>query len=91
MRKWTILLMILLLAAACGAGEVEPAAMQRLLRYRWPGNVRELSNVIERAVLLAEPETIRLEELPEEIRGVSLDEDEARTIQRAMKGAAGRV
>ncbi|MCB8946272.1 MAG: hypothetical protein H6658_21205 [Ardenticatenaceae bacterium] len=28
MRKWTILLMILLLAAACGAGEVEPAAMQ---------------------------------------------------------------
>ncbi|MEZ4340448.1 MAG: sigma-54 dependent transcriptional regulator [Sandaracinaceae bacterium] len=64
---------------------VEPAAMQRLLRYRWPGNVRELSNVIERAVLLAEGEIVRLEDLPEEIRGVALDEDEAR-LDRALEG-----
>ena len=30
-------------------------AMDILLGYRWPGNVRELENVIERAVILADP------------------------------------
>jgi transcriptional regulator with GAF, ATPase, and Fis domain len=33
---------------------IDPDAMRRLLAYRWPGNVRELSNVIERAVVLAD-------------------------------------
>ena len=59
--------------------QVAPEAMQRLMRYRWPGNVRELSNVIERAVLLAEPETIGVDDLPAEIRGpAGLDADERR-------------
>ena len=39
----------------------------RLLPYDWPGNVRELENVIERAVALAQSETISLRELPLEI------------------------
>lgn len=30
-------------------------AMDLLLCYRWPGNVRELENVMERAVILADP------------------------------------
>ena len=38
--------------------------MQTLHEYRWPGNVRELENVIERAVILAERETITARELP---------------------------
>jgi predicted ATPase/MoxR-like ATPase len=33
-------------------------AERRLLDYSWPGNVRELSNVIERAALLVEVDTI---------------------------------
>ena len=57
---------------------VEPAALQRLMRYRWPGNVRELSNVIERAVLLAETDQVRLDDLPAEIRGAEVDPDESR-------------
>ena len=32
---------------------IAPEAVERLLAYPWPGNVRELSNVIERAVVLA--------------------------------------
>ena len=40
-----------------------PAA-EALRRYAWPGNVRELINVIERAVLLCEDETIGLADLP---------------------------
>jgi diguanylate cyclase (GGDEF)-like protein len=35
-------------------------AMDLLLRYPWPGNIRELKNVIERAKILAEGETIGL-------------------------------
>lgn len=34
------------------------------LKYHWPGNVRELQNVVERAVNVAESETIVLEDLP---------------------------
>jgi len=34
------------------------SAIRLLERYRWPGNVRELQNCIERAVILAEGDTI---------------------------------
>ena len=37
---------------------IAPAALDELQRYRWPGNVRELQNCIERAVILAESDTI---------------------------------
>ena len=37
---------------------VSPEAMEVLRSYRWPGNVRELQNCIERAVILAEGDTI---------------------------------
>ncbi len=37
-----------------------PDAMEALLRHDWPGNVRELINVIERAVLLAPENEIRV-------------------------------
>jgi len=33
-------------------------AVEALLSYRWPGNVRELQNCIERAVILAEGDTV---------------------------------
>jgi DNA-binding NtrC family response regulator len=37
---------------------LSPAAFEQLQGYRWPGNVRELQNCIERAVILAEGDTI---------------------------------
>ena len=42
-------------------------ATAALYHYDWPGNVRELENVIERAVALAQSETISLRDLPLEI------------------------
>ena len=38
-------------------------AAELLRQYRWPGNVRELKNVIERAVLLGTPPTVKPEDL----------------------------
>jgi DNA-binding NtrC family response regulator len=46
----------------------EPETIKRLEAYPWPGNIRELRNVIERAVLLAETETLSDLDLPPEIR-----------------------
>ncbi|MBX3416318.1 MAG: sigma 54-interacting transcriptional regulator [Pirellulaceae bacterium] len=39
------------------------SALSMLTNYRWPGNVRELRNVIERAVVLTNTETIEAEDL----------------------------
>jgi transcriptional regulator with PAS, ATPase and Fis domain len=44
---------------------IHPDAMHAMLRYAWPGNVRELVNVLERAQILAEENTISLDDLPE--------------------------
>lgn len=42
-------------------------ALDVLEQYRWDGNVRELENVIQRAIVLSESDTIRVEDLPLEI------------------------
>ncbi|MCB9598028.1 MAG: sigma-54-dependent Fis family transcriptional regulator [Sandaracinaceae bacterium] len=41
---------------------ISPDAMRELVAYAWPGNVRELRNAIERAVLLAEHDTLEPED-----------------------------
>ncbi|MEZ6067963.1 MAG: sigma-54 dependent transcriptional regulator [Planctomycetaceae bacterium] len=51
-------------------------AISLLQRYGWPGNVRELVNVIERAVVLAKSNRIRVEDLPEQIRRNELHPEE---------------
>jgi two-component system, NtrC family, response regulator AtoC len=43
---------------------VSPEALAALLEHNWPGNIRELENVMERAVLLAESDTLGSEDLP---------------------------
>jgi DNA-binding NtrC family response regulator len=37
----------------------------RLLNYHWPGNVRQLRNIVERAVILCDTETISIKDLPD--------------------------
>ena len=48
--------------------EVAGAARELLAGYPWPGNIRELENVIERAVLFCDEETIQPADLPPELR-----------------------
>jgi transcriptional regulator with GAF, ATPase, and Fis domain len=40
-----------------------PEAMRQLERYSWPGNIRELRNAVERAMLLAEGDTLTVQDL----------------------------
>ena len=56
---------------------VDPEAMALLTAYDWPGNVRELANVIERAQILAEGETITPDDLPDALLKAPLSSAEA--------------
>jgi len=83
----------LLVAHFLGAGwEIDPAALDALERYHWPGNVRQLINVLERAKILCDSETIRLKDLPKEVTnptktptsaGQSTPTDDLSAIQRS--------
>ena len=48
--------------------DLDQRARKLLLDYPWPGNVRELENTIERAVVLAEGDTLTVADLPERMR-----------------------
>jgi DNA-binding NtrC family response regulator len=78
---------------------IQPAAMDRLVRYEWPGNVRELKSVIRGMVLTAAGDgPLDIGDLPEEIRragvepageirvstGTSLGEVERRLIEATL-------
>nr|MCU0825476.1 transcriptional regulator [Leptospira sp.] len=45
-------------------------ASKLLLKYRWPGNVRELENVIERAVVLSQDETLTEEDFADILQNI---------------------
>src|SRR5581483_8406053 len=46
---------------------IEEDALETLAGYHWPGNVRQLENAIERAVVLADGDSIALHDLPTEL------------------------
>ena len=43
--------------------QIAPDAMEVLSHYQWPGNIRELKNTIERAVIIADGDTIYRESI----------------------------
>lgn len=46
----------------------DPDALELLRRYDYPGNVRELQNIIERAAVLTQGQTIAATDLPDQVR-----------------------
>jgi two-component system, NtrC family, response regulator AtoC len=78
---------------------VAPDVMRHLQEYSWPGNIRELRNAVERAMLLAEGDTLQTEdfavaqagavrlgekvELPAD--GINLDELERSLVVQALE------
>jgi DNA-binding NtrC family response regulator len=82
--------------------QLEPQAVEALVRHRWPGNVRELEHAVERAVLLAQGSVVREADLAlggaaagsaagELLEQMTLDEAERHLIQRALGRAGGNV
>lgn len=78
----------------------EPPALEALSAYGWPGNVRELDHVVQRAVLMARGEAVKVVDLglqPEREGGerkldeMSLEEVERLLIQKALKRFGGNV
>jgi DNA-binding NtrC family response regulator len=74
-------------------------AMRMLLAYAWPGNVRELAHAVERAVLLAEGETVRPGDLAlragsdaaPKLDEMSLEDVERVLIDKALQRYEGNV
>ncbi len=44
------------------------AAMEAMIAYPWPGNIREIESTVERAVILADSDTIHTRDLPLSVR-----------------------
>ncbi len=54
-----------------GGMNISPMGMKALVEYAWPGNVRELKNVIERLVIVAQGNSIGIEEISRVLGGIS--------------------
>ncbi len=72
-------------------GAVTPEALSSLQRYPWPGNVRELKNVVESMALMAEGDTLDVENLPENIRGGSANKEIRLPVGIAMEDAEKEI
>jgi transcriptional regulator with GAF, ATPase, and Fis domain len=66
-------------------------ALQALITYDWPGNVRELENAVERAVIIASGRQIELEDLPDTISKIALQERDRIKVERAKAASEGRT
>jgi len=66
---------------------ISPAVIEVFMSHTWPGNVRELENCIERAVLLAEGDTIEMIHLPPslQVRTKEVKEKESGRFQAIIK------
>ncbi|HYK83523.1 MAG TPA: sigma-54 dependent transcriptional regulator [Gemmatimonadales bacterium] len=83
---------------------VSDRALELLRQHAWVGNVRELRNVIERAVIVASDDTLRVQHLPDEFRGeetrlgersegalLTLAQLEARHMARVLAHTNGQI
>ena len=77
--------------------QISSPALQLLKAYAWKGNIRELKNVLERAAILADDNTLLPEHLPYELQqqnvavanNLSLAEVERQHIQKVLQHTNG--
>jgi formate hydrogenlyase transcriptional activator len=83
-------------------GTIDKKLLRAFQAYGWPGNVRELQNVIERAVILSEDDTLAVDETwlkrepaqnPERrhLLDRALLRQEKEMIEAALAGSRGRI
>lgn len=74
--------------------DFDAKAMEKLLNYHYPGNVRELQHTIERAVIMADDDTFREEDIifsPIESREASIAEPAEMKLSAIEKNTILRV
>ncbi len=67
---------------------VSDAVMRLFMSYEWKGNIRELENVIERAVIFAEGDTIKISDiglLGSHAMGLSKEDEDLQTAVKAYE------
>ena len=80
----------------------DAGALEALIAYTWPGNVRELEHAVERALLMAQGDTVGAEDLLLRRRGggegssarleeMTLEDVERHLIQKSLVRHAGNV
>ena len=77
---------------------ISKADMNRLRSYSWPGNVRELRNIVERAMIRAEAEDLRIPlptmgiaRLATAVGDGTLDDVQRRHILAVLQKSGGRI
>jgi transcriptional regulator with GAF, ATPase, and Fis domain len=76
--------------------KIKKKTMDLLSHYGWPGNVRELRNVIERAMILSEGSTLRVDRIEtdqplENTSNLTLEEVERRHLLQVLESTGWRV
>jgi DNA-binding NtrC family response regulator len=66
-------------------------AIEAMDEYAWPGNVRELENVIRRAVVLADGQTIEVWNLPDKFREGCSQTQTARSYEEELRDFKRRL
>ena len=65
--------------------EISSATLMFLMAYTYPGNVRELENIIEHAVAVTNKNVLTEDDLPSQVRGISLP-DEVKLLEKTSPG-----
>jgi two-component system, NtrC family, response regulator GlrR len=86
------------------ARDFSTAALQKLVCHLWPGNVRELENVVQRAVVLADHETIGPHDIPigdpennleeesfQQLKAKAIDQFEQTYVRRLLSIYEGNI
>jgi len=67
--------------------EISSEALMCLMNYSYPGNIRELENIIEHAVAVTNKNILTEDDLPPQIKGISIAE-EVKLFERTAPGGA---
>ncbi|MBI2090354.1 MAG: sigma 54-interacting transcriptional regulator [Deltaproteobacteria bacterium] len=67
--------------------EISSDALMYLINYSYPGNIRELENIVEHAVAVTNKNVLTEEDLPANVKGVSISE-EFKLFERTAPGGA---
>jgi len=78
---------------------LDSSTMQAMLEYSWPGNVRELDHSVERAVLLAQGDSVQVSDLglraqretSQRLEDLSLEEVESFLVRKAIDRYGGNI